>query len=486
MEELAQRALDRATRSGASYADVRAIESREQSLIVKNGRLELVADQESVGLGVRALVDGAWGFASCGNPDTKAADRCPAEAIEIARASASVRKRRVALAPEAAVTATWKSPCAVDPFTIPIEMKVDLLVRVCEGLGRTAGITLTEATMSFTLTRKLFLSSEGSRIRQHLIHSGAGYTAYSFKEGELQRRSYPSSFGGQHELAGYELVDRLRLLEEAPRVAEEAVALHSAIPCPRGKKDLILDSSQIALQIHESIGHPIELDRVLGTEANYAGRSFLTLDQRGRLQYGSRHVNVVADARLEHGPGVGTFAYDDEGVPAQRTEVLREGQFVGYLTSRETAREVGMGRSNGSMRAAGWNRIPLIRMTNVSLLPGSGRLEELIANTQDGIFMATNRSWSIDDLRLNFQFGPEIAWEIKKGRLGRMIKNPSYGGITPAFWNACDAVCGPQDWVLWGVPNCGKGQPGQVMATAHGAAPARFRGIEVGVANAAL
>ncbi len=276
----------------------------------------------------------------------------------------------------------------------------------------------------------------------------------------------------------------MRFLDHATRVAEEAVALHQADQCPQKRTAVILDGSQLGLQIHESIGHPIELDRVLGHEANYAGTSFLELDTLGSLRYGSGHVNVVADARLEHGPGLGSFGYDDEGVPAQGVDIIREGLFVGYLTSRETAPAVGTAGSNGAMRADGWNRIPLIRMTNVSLKPGPWRLEDLIADTDDGIFMETNRSWSIDDKRFNFQFGTEIGWEIKKGRKGRMLKNPSYGGITTRFWNACDAVCGPESWVLWGLPNCGKGQPGQVIGTGHGASPARFREIEVGMAYA--
>jgi TldD protein len=274
----------------------------------------------------------------------------------------------------------------------------------------------------------------------------------------------------------------MRFLEHATRVAEEAVALHKADLCPRKSTTVILDSSQLALQIHESIGHPIELDRVLGFEANYAGTSFLTLDTLGRLRYGSSLVNVVADARLSHGPGLGTFGYDDEGVAAQKVDIIREGLFVGYLTSRETAAMVGQAKSNGTMRADGWNHIPLIRMTNISLLPGAWKLEDLIADTPDGIYMETNRSWSIDDKRYNFQFGTEIAWEIKKGKKTRMLKNPSYSGITIQFWNSCDAVCHQDDWQLWGLPNCGKGQPGQVIGTGHGAAPARFKGVDVGMA----
>jgi TldD protein len=279
------------------------------------------------------------------------------------------------------------------------------------------------------------------------------------------------------------LVEDLRLLENAARVAEEAVALHSADQCPEGRFDLILDSSQLGLQIHESIGHPIELDRVLGTEANYAGMSFLTLDKLNKLQYASEIVNVVCDARLEHGPGLGTFAFDDEGVPAHATDIIRHGQFVGYMTSRETAAAVGEKRSNGTMRADGWARIPLIRMTNVSLRPGAQTLEEVFA-ADHGIYMETNKSWSIDDKRYNFQFGCEIGWEIRNGKRIRMLKNPSYSGITTEFWNSCAAIAGPKHWTLWGTPNCGKGQPEQVMGTGHGASPARFRDIKIGSAYA--
>jgi len=311
-----------------------------------------------------------------------------------------------------------------------------------------------------------------------------GYSALSYKDGEIQKRSYPNSFGGQHQLKGYELVEEWDLVDNAARIAEEAVALHDADQCPEGVCDLILDGSQLGLQIHESIGHPIELDRVLGSEANYAGMSFLTLDQLNRLRYGSEIVNVVSDARPEHGPGLGTFAFDDEGVPAQSTDIIRNGLFTGYLTSRETAAAIGQARSNGAMRADGWARIPLIRMTNVSLLPGDQSLAEVFEGTHHAIYMQTNRSWSIDDKRYNFQFGCEIGWEIRNGKRVRMLKNPSYSGISTEFWNACAAIAGPEHWTLWGTPNCGKGQPEQVMGTGHGASPARFSGVKVGSAYA--
>jgi TldD protein len=368
----------------------------------------------------------------------------------------------------------------VDPFSIPVEENLGLLLAIDAELRKSPGVTLAEASMVFARERQVFASSLGSRIDQTRTTSGAGFAAHSYKDDEIQKRSYPNSFGGQHQLKGYELIAELDLVGNAARVAEEAVALHSAAQCPEGEFNLILDSAQLALQIHESVGHPIELDRVLGSEANYAGMSFLTLDQLGSLRYGSPIVNVVADARLDHGPGLGTFAFDDEGVPAQCSPIIRDGLFTGYLMSRETAATIGQPRSNGAMRADGWSRIPLIRMTNVSLLPGEQPLEAVFDG--DGIYMQTNRSWSIDDRRLNFQFGCEIGWEIRGGKRVRMLKNPSYSGVTPEFWNSCEAIADRRHWTLWGTPNCGKGQPEQVMGTGHGASPARFRRVKIGSA----
>jgi TldD protein len=241
---------------------------------------------------------------------------------------------------------------------------------------------------------------------------------------------------------------------------------------------LILDSSQLALQIHESIGHPIELDRILGTEASYAGTSFLKPEMVGHFKYGSEWVNIVADAT--HPGGLGTFGYDDEGIVSQRVPIITRGILVNLLTSRETAHHLGK-ESNGTMRADGWNRIPLIRMTNISIEPGEWTLEGMIADTDEGLFLSTNRSWSIDDKRINFQFGTEIGWEIKDGKLGEMVKNPTYTGITPKFWNSCDAIANRNYWQMWGTPNCGKGEPGQVAHVGHGAAPTRFRNVQVGV-----
>ena len=438
------------------------------------------SSSESVGAGVRVVAGGCWGFAATDDLSREGIERAAAQAVEIAHASALARKKDVALAPEQKYEAVWVSPCAVDPFSIPVEENLGLLLAVDAELRKDPGVTLAEASMVFARERQFFASSLGSRIDQTRTTSGAGFAAHCYKGDEIQKRSYPNSFGGQHQLKGYELIAELDLVGNAPRVAEEAVALHSAAQCPEGEFDLMLDSSQLGLQIHESIGHPIELDRVLGSEANYAGMSFLTLDKLGSLRYGSGIVNVVADARLQHGPGLGTFAFDDEGVPAQCSPIIRDGLFTAYLMSRETAAAIGQPRSNGAMRADGWARIPLVRMTNISLLPGEQSLGEVFDG--DGIYMETNRSWSIDDRRLNFQFGCEIGWEIRGGKRVRMLKNPSYSGVTPEFWNSCAAIADRRHWTLWGTPNCGKGQPEQVMGTGHGASPARFRRVKIGSA----
>ena len=372
---------------------------------------------------------------------------------------------------------TYATPVKIDPFGVSLEEKVQLLMAADSAMRGVAGVAIAESSFQALAIEKLFASTEGSFVEQRLVETGAGIEATAVRDGEVQRRSYPNSFGRHQGTAGYEFVLNLQLVDNAPLIAEQAVQLLSAEQCPSDLvTTVILDPTQLALQIHESCGHPIELDRAMGAEASYAGTSFLTLDKLGTFRFGSDLVNIVADATVPG--GLGTFGYDDEGVPAQRVPIVQNGIFTNYLTSRETAAAIGQ-RSNGTMRADGWNRIPLIRMTNVNLEPGSWRLEDLIADTDDGIFMQTNKSWSIDDKRLNFQFGTEIAWEIKNGKLMRMFKNATYTGTTPQFWAGCDAVC--REWNVWGVVNCGKGQPVQVAHVGHGAAAARFRNVRIGV-----
>ena len=375
------------------------------------------------------------------------------------------------------VTDEYTTPHVEDPLAVPLAEKVELLVDVTRTMQAVPGVAIARGNLTFWVTDKWFVSSQGHRVKQRLVESGGGYDATVLADSETQRRSYPQSFG-QFETGGYETVRRWDYAGNAQRIAEEAAALVDAPLVEEGERELILEASQLALQIHESVGHAIELDRILGWEAAFAGTSHLELERLNSHRYGSELMNITADATL---PGaLGTFGYDDEGTPAQRVDIVKEGLWVGVLSGRDSAAIAGL-PPGGMVRADGHNRLPMVRMTNVGLVPGEGSLDEIIADTRDGILMSTNRSWSIDDRRLNFQFGCEIAWEIKNGKRGRMLRNPTYTGITPQFWGTMDRLAGEAEWVHWGTPNCGKGQPMQVAHTGHSAAPARFANVRVGV-----
>ncbi|MFN3821181.1 MAG: TldD/PmbA family protein [bacterium] len=481
MRSLSQRAVDTALNQGASYADCRIIHTRQEVLVVQNGILGEIELSEDIGFGVRVIADGAWGFACSPRVTASEIDRVSALAVRIAKASALLKKGDVQLAFEPPTDDRWQTPIAEDPFAVPLDEKLVLLHQIDALLRRDPRIKSTAVTMDFKAEHQWMATSEGSFIDQLLIRSGAGYSATAVDAGEVQTRSYPNSFRGQYMSLGYELVRGLKLLENAERVREEAIALLYAPPLPYGVRDVIIDGSQLALQIHESVGHATELDRVLGMEANYAGLSFATPEKLNQFQYGSEIVNLVCDSTIPG--GLATLGWDDDGVRAQRWHLVKDGKFVGYQFNRELAHIIGADRSSGNNRAQGWQNIPIIRITNLSLLPGDWELEDLLTDTEGGLWLETNRSWSIDQWRLNFQFGVEAAWEIRGGKKAQLFKNANYQGITPDFWRSCDAIANPKYWVLWGVHNCGKGQPGQVAEMSHGAAPARFRKVTVGVGN---
>ncbi len=483
MDEIIASALDSARSRGAQYADLRIVHNREERIVVRNGVVETLSSDESVGLGIRALFDGSWGFASTRDLTAAAADRAAGQAVQIARASArhNGTSRRVAevLGTPVSSQGEYTTPVGIDPATIALDDKLRLLLTADSEMAAVEQVSSRMANLIFIREDRTFANTEGALVTQTIHEAGGGIQATAVGDGEIQRRSYPQSHGRQQGCAGWEFIVAMDLPGNARRTAEEAAELLTAEPCPTGiTTDLIIDSSQLALQIHESCGHAVELDRALGDEAAFAGTSFLTPDLLHGFRYGSEQVNITGDSTSP--TGLGTFGWDDEGLPAQSTDIIRNGEFVGYLMSRESATRLGL-PSNGCMRAASWNRIPLIRMTNVSLLPGEWALDDLIADTDDGIYLETNRSWSIDDRRYNFQFGTEVGREIKHGKLGRLLRNCTYTGITPEFWQSCDAICGPASWQLWGTPRCGKGQPGQIAHTSHGTSPARFRDVRFGV-----
>ncbi|MEU4687511.1 TldD/PmbA family protein [Actinoplanes sp. NPDC023714] len=467
-------AVQAALEAGARYADARVMVRRSETMSARDGAVEDVGFDESAGIGVRALVGSGWGFYAVPDLSEPAACAAGRRAAQIATASASVAGRPVDLVPSGAVTASWQSDCVIDPLGVSLADKGDLLVRATAA-AKDAGADMAEASYSIWDTRKWFVSSEGHRIDQHIRECGAGVEASAIGDGEIQRRSWPS-WRGQFGTRGWELVEELDLVGNAPRMAEEARQLLTAPLCPSGETTLVLGGEQLALQIHESVGHAIELDRILGWEAAFAGTSWLDLSRLGSLRYGSELMNITIDPGF---PGaLGSFGFDDEGTPAVKRHAVRDGIWVGVLAGRDSAAVAGLDYA-GSVRSDGWSRLPMVRMTNVGLEPGPHTLDEIIANTADGVFMDVNRSWSIDDRRLNFQFGCEIGYEIKNGRLGRMLRNPTYTGIGPRFWQSMDMLS--SETVAWGTPNCGKGQPGQIGHTGHPAAPARFTNVRVGV-----
>jgi TldD protein len=476
---MVEAALNAAQVAGAAYADVRVVHRIDERVVVKNGAVGELERGDDLGMSVRVISSGAWGFASTFDLTPEGAATAAKLAVRIAQASSRVKVSDVELAPEQPWSDRWQTPYQIDPFKVPVFDKLQLLFAVDKVLRERPEIAVAESCIISMRERTWFGSTEGAYIDQEITRCGGGFEVMAVGNGDAQTRSFPASFRGHHKTTGYEIVPALKLLENAAKVRDEAIALLTAEPCPSGRTDLILGGAQLCLQIHESVGHANELDRVLGLESNYAGISFCTTEKQGKFRYGSELVNLVADGTVAG--GLATAGYDDDGVAAQRFHVVRDGIHQAYFTNREMAHFIGETRSRGCNRAEGWNNIPIVRIPNLSLMPGTWNLDELIADTESGIFMDVNRSWSIDQMRLNFQFGCEVAWEIKDGKLGRMFKNPNYQGITPEFWGNCDAICDNSHFDLWSVLSCGKGQPGQTAEMSHGSSPARFRNVMCGI-----
>lgn len=477
--EIGRDGLNKAVEAGATYADVRIGEILDENLTVKNGLPEDVNLSTTKGFGIRVMIKDSWGFAASVDLTKKEVEEVARKAVSIARASAKTKRKATLLKEAPARKDSYSTPMKEDPYKLPLEEKIEVLIDAERTVAEQSNlIKVSYAFFRSMQEKKLFMNTEGAEIRQQINWGGGGILAVAIKNGEVQRRSYPSSFRGNFATSGYEFFKSLELPQHAKQVGQEAVKLLEAEKCPSEETDLILSGDQLALQIHESCGHPTELDRALGMEADYAGTSFLTPDKLNKLRYGSEIVNIVADATVP--TGLGTFGYDDEGTPAKSVPLIREGMFVGFQSSRETAALARLKESSGGMRADSPLALPLIRMTNINLVPGDQKAEAIIEDTKKGILMETNRSWSIDDRRLNFQFGTEIGWTIKGGSKEEMIRNPTYTGITPEFWGSCDAIS-KDDWKMWGTPNCGKGVPGQVMYVGHGCGTARYRKIRVGL-----
>jgi len=468
-------AMQEAKRLGADYADIRLKDIRSESVSVENGALSAAVTNRSQGYGIRVYVQGSMGFAACGDMDKLV--ETTQEAYATAKASLTLQAQKAQLSAKEPATAKYSTPVVTDPFTVPLADKLALLSECYGKIRAVPGVSHSILNLDFRKDDVFFADTDGSFIEQYFCQCTGQINVMARSESDNQRRSYINVIRG-----GYETILDLKMPEITARLAAEVVELVNAPDCPSGEFDLVINPNQMFLQIHESVGHPTELDRVLGSEAAFAGRSFIEpADLTKPLIYGSEHVTIVADATCEK--GLGTFAYDDEGVPAQCVTLIDKGKFTAFQTSRDNAPVIGQ-TSSGAGLSDGWRNLPIVRMTNINLLPGSGTPEDLIAGIEYGFLLDQNKSWSIDDLRINFQFACEVAYEIKDGKLtGRKFKNPIYAGKTTEFWASCDGVAGPEHWQLIGVPNCGKGQPMQIMRVSHGSAPSRFRKVKVGVSD---
>ncbi|MEB3299343.1 MAG: TldD/PmbA family protein [Candidatus Sericytochromatia bacterium] len=479
MREVLDWCLDLCAAHGVTYGDARFVRTFSEAVNVVNGDITRLSSEESVGLGVRVLVGSSWGFAATSDLGRIHVQAATARAIAIARAGHRPGQPDLLLGRPVRTRGSWQTPVLVDPFTVPLEDKIALLLGADAAMAAVAGIRTRQAMMALDRHHKIFANTEGALVEQNLTEVAAALEARAAVAGQSAARSYPDARGHHGFTGGYEYVLGLNLVSHAPLVAEEAVQLCTAPPCPTTRTTLVLDGSQMAIQLHESLGHAVEHDRVLGHEVSFAGGSFVRPDDLGRLDLGSPLLHVWSDATTPG--GLGTYGFDDEGVPAGRMPLFEEGRLTGLLSNRETAASRGVAPA-GVARASSWQRIPLIRMANVHLEPGHHpTLDALIADVDEGIYMATNRSWSIDERREAFHFGTEIAWEIRKGKLGRMLSVPSYKGRTQEFWARLEALGGPATWGLWSVPHCGKGQPSQFARVSHGTPAARFGDVQVGV-----
>ena len=480
--KLADVAISRAKKLGASYADIRVNRYRNESIFTREERVQNVSRTQSFGFGVRVLLKGAWGFAASHLVTPEAVHRVTEQAVEIARANAAFQRKPIKMVSTPKVVARWKSAFEKEPFGVSMDDKIQFLLKLNETAMKTKGVSFVNSSVSFQSEQKFYASTDGSQIEQYIIrtHPSFTVTAVNRGTGDFQTRS---SLAGPKSM-GYEYLEKYPWQKEAGQAGEEAVAKLTAQPVAPGKYDLVIHPSNLWLTIHESVGHSTELDRALLWEADYAGTSFLTPDKTGKLQFGSKRCNFFADRTQPE--GLATVGYDDEGVPGQRWYLVKDGVFVDWQTTRDLAPLIGHNKSYGCLHADSWGSVPFPRMPNVSLEPAKENtsLDDLVAGVDNGILIYGNGSWSIDQQRYNFQFGGQTFWEIKKGKVGAMLRDVAYQSRTTDFWNGCDGLGGRATYEINGAANDGKGEPGQANAVSHGSPVARFR--QVNVLNTAM
>ena len=477
LDGLLQEGLRAAKNAGARYADVRLHRVVDELVAIRDDHIEYCAGRESYGAGVRVVVDGAWGFASTSSVETAAVRKAAETAVAMARANARLLAPKLELSREEPHVAVWQTPLQIDPFRMSLGEKADYLLALAAAARKVRGVSFVNGSYYGMLEWKLIANSEGSYIEQELTRL----------EPNLELTAVDETRGGFETLAadttpwqgGFEHVERMLRTADVERLAEELLEKAKAPSVTAGKRDLILAPSNLWLTIHESVGHPTELDRALGYEANFAGTSFATPDLLGRLEYASPIVTLYADKTTPG--GLATCGYDDDCVKTQRYDLVKDGRLVGYQTTREQAAWIGETHSRGTAYAQDYRSFPFQRMPNVSLapFPSALGLKDLIAATDDGIYIVGTGSWSIDQQRKNFQFGGQKFYEIKHGKLVRMVKDVAYQSSTLEFWKRCDLLGDASEWRLYGSMSDGKGEPVQSNAVSHGCPPARFRGVEI-------
>ncbi len=475
--DVADAALGAAARLGASYADIRIIRLQTEAVSTREQQVQNVSRNQSVGFGIRVLVGGTWGFAASPFVTVDQARRVAQAAVDIARANAPFQRQPIELAPVGAVRTKWRSAFSKDPFVVPLDDKIQFLLTLNQAAMETKGVAFVNSSMSWISEHRFLATSDGSRIEQHLVRGLPDFTvtATDSATGDFQTRA---SYAGPQGM-GYEYIDTYPWLTEAQQAGEEALMKLKAKPVETGRYDLVLHPTHLWLTIHESVGHSTELDRALGWEANYAGTSFLKLEDAGTLKFGAPIVNFFADRTQS--AGLATVGYDEEGVPGQRWYLVKNGIFVDWQTTRVLASQVGRKSSYGCLHTESWAHVPFPRMPNVSLEASSGNtsMDDLVAGVDRGILIMGDGSFSIDQQRYNFQFGGQTFWEIQKGKVTGMLRDVAYQSRTTDFWGACDGLGGPDTYRLQGAFNDGKGEPTQINAVSHGCPVARFRGIDV-------
>jgi len=476
IKKLAELGLETADKLGTTYADIRFVDGEQRLVSVKNGKPDHISHTSKSGYGVRVIVDNGWGFTGSSKISEKDLIVNVEKAVKIAKASAMAAKKPIKLVPTKIVEDKYTSNYKIDPFTVPLEEQLDMLLSADSAFReKSPNVRTTSGQIHSRVENKYLVTSEGSRIEQKIVFCGCQGGGYVMEGGLVQRRTYDIN----PQTMGFEHIKSHDLQSMANKAGEEAEMLLKADSCPTEiRTNLILDDPHMYLQIHETIGHASELDRVLGTEVDLAGMSFLTPDKLGDFKYGSEQTNFVADPTIPN--GLGTYGYDDEGVPAKKEYLVKDGIFVGYQSSRETAAQLGIDESSAGMRAATPIDLSIVRMNNICLEAGDWKSNEIIEDTKDGVLMRTTTMWSVDQRRLNFQFGCEIGWLIKNGELAEVIRDPTYTGISYEFWRGLDATA-KDDWKLSGTTGCGKGRPGQSMYVGHGSGTTRINNVRIGI-----